>query len=93
MNAMPNHKNRSRLARRSCCAAGAVLALLILTLPLAGGCDDAVATEFRAAAIDGIHTGLSKIIDGVLDGLFAIAEPDTDSDATTESSSGGSSGS
>ena len=32
--------------------------------------------EFRAAAGPGIESGVSAIVNGVLDGLFAVIEPD-----------------
>jgi hypothetical protein len=39
------------------------------------GC--AGAQEFRAVAGDSLQTGLTTIATGVIDGLFAVFEPDT----------------
>jgi hypothetical protein len=57
--------------------------LLAASLRAVSGCTDA--EEFRAAAGDSIHTGLSAIADGLLNGIFAVVEPDATSD--TDSSS------
>ncbi len=39
-----------------------------------GGCS--AAQEFRSAVGDSLHTGLTTIATGLLDGLFAVFEPD-----------------
>jgi len=51
---------------------------LLGLLPLAG-CD-AVNKEFRAAAGPAIESGVDAILDGLVDGFFAVFDPD----ATTE---------
>jgi hypothetical protein len=33
-------------------------------------------TEFRSAAAPAIKTGVNSILDGLVDGLFAVVEPD-----------------
>jgi len=69
---------------RGLCRLGAVLALL--SLVLVAGCGDELEREFRQAAIDGLETGLRGVADGLLDGLFAIADPDNGSATTTSGS-------
>jgi hypothetical protein len=56
------------------------------------GCDDEVSAEFRAAALDSIHQGFDAIAQGILDGVFAIAEPNQDSSSSTSNNSGSTSG-
>ena len=38
------------------------------------GCDDA--EEFRAVAGGSVEQGVNLIVDGIIDGLFAVFEPD-----------------
>ncbi|MCA9250870.1 MAG: hypothetical protein R3E58_20970 [Phycisphaerae bacterium] len=45
-----------------------------LTLSMAGGC--AQAEEFRAIASGQVQSGLTSIVTGLIDGLFAVIEPD-----------------
>lgn len=45
------------------------------------GC--AEAEEFRAVAGDSIQSGLQTIATGVIDGLFAVIEPDNAADDTS----------
>jgi hypothetical protein len=54
-------------------AAGLAAALLC------AGCGDDLAREFRAAAIGGVETGVNAIFDGLLNGLFTVADPDPNS--------------
>jgi hypothetical protein len=53
---------------------GAALALVLAAGGLTG-CDDGIRDEFRAAALGGIETGVNAIMDGLLEGIFTIAEP------------------
>ncbi|HNO77749.1 MAG TPA: hypothetical protein PKN33_06775 [Phycisphaerae bacterium] len=46
----------------------------LLTLSMAGGC--AQAEEFRAIASGQVQSGLTSIVTGLIDGLFAVIEPD-----------------
>ncbi len=62
-------KNRTRSFGRRCAA------LAILAPLLVAGCDDAVRDEFRAAAIAQVESGVKAIFDGILTGIFTIAEP------------------
>lgn len=73
---VPGAKNRSRKTR----VAGATLALLLIAgLPLLGGCDDSYAREFRSAANSSIQQGVNAILDGVVSGVFAVLEPEPQS--------------
>ncbi len=72
----------TRTSRRRC----ATIALVTLSLTFAAGCDDEIAREFRQAAIGQVETGVNAILDGVLDGIFAIAEPDSSSSTSTSGS-------
>lgn len=35
--------------------------------------------EFRAVATDDVHAGVKTILDGLVDGIFAVIEPDSGS--------------
>ncbi len=70
----PHH---TRLART---AAAGLTALFAACLP---GCDSDFAKEFRQVAGPSIESGVSSILNGVLDGLFAVADPDDTSSDTT----------
>jgi hypothetical protein len=70
-----NSSQRTHLRRRNFGMLGATLALLALGLVLCPGCDDAVAKEFRTAAIGKVETGVNDLVSGLLDGLFTVAEP------------------
>lgn len=54
---------------------GAMFALLLVPLIFCVSCDDAVADEFRAAAVDSVETGVKSILDGIVTGIFTIADP------------------
>lgn len=55
----------------------ASLALAILPIGLLStGCQDAVFTEFRAASNDLIQAGARSIALGLVDGFFAVTDPD-----------------
>lgn len=65
-------RSRSRCARG---ATVALLTLLALAAGLAAGCGEEVSREFRRAAMGSIQSGVRSVANGVLDGLFALAEP------------------
>ena len=70
----------------------AVLALAAFSLVLGTGCDEEeLFATFRSAASDSIQSGVNSIMDGVVDGLFAVfeqgTEDSTDSSTTATSSS------
>jgi len=44
-------------------------------LPISA-CDGMLGTEFRTAASDSIKTGVQSIVSGLIDGVFAVVEPD-----------------
>ncbi len=66
---------------------GAILALATLPLALTTGCGDEVSKEFREAALGSIETGMNAVVDGLLDGFFAVAEPNTASETATATGS------
>lgn len=51
------------------------LALLAGSISLTTGC--LTGTEFRSVAGPAVQSGVKSIVNGVLDGLFAVIEPDT----------------
>ena len=58
--------------KRSAAVIAAMIgALLTVTT---SGCDDA--EKFRAVAGDSIEQGVDLIADGIIDGIFAVFEPD-----------------
>jgi len=62
--------------------AGALAGIAVgFPLTLSTGC--VTGTEFRAAAGPAVQQGLTLILDGVLDGLFAVVEPDATVDTDT----------
>lgn len=46
------------------------------------GCEPAIREEFRTAAFSSVQTGVSSILQGVVDGLFAVAEPEPSGTST-----------
>lgn len=49
-----------------------------MTLSMAGGC--AEAEEFRSIAASQVQSGLTSIVTGLIDGVFAVIEPDATTD-------------
>ncbi len=74
-----HHPRRPRMTR----AAGAVLALTALALAIAGGCNDDISKEFRAASADLVESGVQSIFEGIITGIFTVADPNADSADTT----------
>ncbi len=70
-------------SKRSGRAMGAALALLLVVTGLATGCGDELEREFRSAAVGSIESGVNAVVDGLLDGVFAIADPDEGDAAAT----------
>ncbi len=97
---MKNHTPKTlhgRSKTRTGCLCGAMIALLLFPVSFSAGCDDTTSQQFRAAALDGIQTGLSAIFDGILNGVFAVAAGDAENsggttndtaDTTTDSTTG-----
>lgn len=46
------------------------------------GCDEEILQEFRSAASDSMAEGLKTMLDGIVDGVFEVIEPDEDSDGS-----------
>lgn len=59
--------------------ASVVTVVLLSTLALLG-CD--VGREFRAAALPQLSEGVTQVVNGLLDGIFAAIEVEPDADAT-----------
>ncbi len=69
----------SKSSRRSLSAC-----LLGLALFASGGCDLPLqGTQFREAALPAIETGMSSILNGLLEGVFAAIEVENDTSDTT----------
>jgi hypothetical protein len=57
----------------------ATAALVLATLVLGTGCDEEEAMRtFRDAASTSLQTGMKSMMDGVIDGMFAVFELGTD---------------
>ena len=69
---------------------GAMLALLLVPLAWCAGCDDTTSQEFRAAALDSIHQGFNSIAEGILNGIFAVAQPAASSGTSGDTTGDGS---
>lgn len=46
----------------------------LMSVYLLGGCT--AAEEFRTVAGDSLHAGITTIATGIIDGIFAVFEPD-----------------
>ncbi len=58
--------------------------LLGLALFVSGGCSLPLeGVQFREAALPAIQTGMSSILNGLLDGVFAAIEVENDTSETT----------
>ena len=77
-------------------AAGAVLALTAVLAVVAVGCDDEISKEFRAASADLVEAGVQSIFEGLITGVFTVADPNADSNdaggGTTETTGGATGG-
>jgi hypothetical protein len=68
-------RSRTQRSSRGACARLAI-ATLTGTLPLLSGCPDDVQREFRDAAGDSLQSGVNAILDGFVEGFFAVLEPE-----------------
>ena len=57
-----------------------LLTAAVAAVATLGGC--VAAEKFRAAAGSSLQTGVNALADGLIDGVFAVFEPDTTSDAS-----------
>lgn len=64
-------KNHGRIALSLCIGLG---------LTIASGCREA--EEFRAVAGNQVQSGLTSIVTGLIDGIFAVIEPDANENTT-----------
>ncbi len=68
-------KSRNRILKRICIT----LAAVAMLGPTMGGCSDQAAiNEFRTVAAGGLAEGIQVIFGAVVDGVFAVVEPDAD---------------
>ncbi len=75
-------RSARRPLRRKICALGASTALILLAGLSMGGCNDDF-DEFRTAAGPQLEAGIDALLDGLVDGIFAVVEPDTATEATS----------
>jgi len=67
---------------------GAILALAALTLVVGTACDEEEgARAFRDAAASGLEAGVKSIMDGVIEGMFAVLDIGTDQDGSSSTAS------
>ena len=84
MNQAKDKRTGGRSLWRSNGVRGAILALAAISLVLGTACDEEEAFRtFRSNASDSIQSGVNNIVDGVVDGLFAVLEQGTDESSTT----------
>ncbi|MBU0638953.1 MAG: hypothetical protein KKB50_08825 [Planctomycetes bacterium] len=89
MSARTGVPGERRTGKRTSRARGAGIALVILALLVAPGCDDSVMDEFRTAAASQLESGVNAIFDGLLTGLFAVLDPSDSSDTGGTTTGGG----
>ncbi len=70
-----------RAAARNLCAMGAAAALVLSAGLSMGGCNDDF-DEFRSAASPRLEAGVDALFDGLIDGIFAVVEPDAPTQGT-----------
>jgi len=60
--------------------AARVLAVALVLIGIAGaaGCDEEMSQEFREASLDTVSTGLKSVLTGLVDGAVAVLETDGD---------------
>jgi len=75
--------------RRDRSKASSVLAgvLACCAVVVLSGCDE-LTDEFRSAAAPSLKSGTTAVLTGLVDGAFAVFEPDGDSTSDTSSGSG-----
>jgi hypothetical protein len=59
-----------------------VLASACAIVALSTGCNEETLREFRAAATDTLQQGVSTILDGVVEGVFAVVAPEEEETTT-----------
>jgi hypothetical protein len=72
---------------RPAAARSAAIALAALALGTAAGCTGEFGQQFRDAAGPQLETGINALLDGIVQGAFAVYEPDEDT--TDEDQTGG----
>ena len=59
----------------------AAIAVIAIGLPGLAGCV-LTGTEFREAAGPAVQAGVTQVVDGLLEGIFAVIEPEATSDSS-----------
>jgi hypothetical protein len=80
--------SRTRGGKRTIRRLGAMLALIGLPVAFSMGCDDAIAREFRDAAASSLQTGVTSILNGIVEGVFAVATSSGDPNSTADPNAG-----
>lgn len=70
-----------RTARRRMCALCAAAALAVSAGLSMGGCNDDF-DDFRSAASPQLEAGVDALFDGLIDGIFAVVEPNASTETT-----------
>jgi len=87
MNEGRDGRTKGRTLWRSNRVGCAILALMVVILVIGTACDEEEAfRSFRSAASDSMQAGVNDIMDGVVDGLFAVIDQgleDSDGSAAT----------
>lgn len=82
-----NHTEHSMKRTRKTCLSGAMVILAIFALTFGTACNEEEALKtFRDAASESLQSGIKTITDGIIDGLFAVFQSNTDTtsgDTTT----------
>ena len=55
---------------------GIAVMLAAAGITLSTGCEPDVGRQFRDAALPSLHTGVSAIVNGLVEGVFATIEPE-----------------
>ena len=79
--------------KRRICAQGARIGLAFAALGFCVGCDDEAALKmFRDTAASNIQQGIGSILDGVLEGVFAVVQRGDDAATQEEQATAGGGG-
>ena len=59
--------------------ASSVVTVIAALACICAGCDSEIAKDFRSASRTQLESGVNTIVDGLLDGVFTLWEPDSTS--------------
>lgn len=60
-----------------------ILSSLLVLLMYAAGCNSELGQQFRRAAGPQLESGITQVLNGIVDGAFEVYQPDNDSTDTT----------